>query len=275
MASKLNFPPSDIFNCDHIECDEYGFCYGCGELITSSMQCCINDSDGLTFYSKISPSADYSNVNNLTSVPEEVKERALEILKSEGGSIREKTHRQEMYAAVYRASLEFLRKGKVNPLYPLDPEEIAKELGLTKKEINTILLSISRTVKNRKSIGICDNIQADAMIISPLHYIPKICRDNGLMEYYEQINELTKKILNLDVQQKILSQKPKNIATAIVKMFIINERLSVPNFTKSSIVRSNISKIHEIISPRLNEKEHADIIALFRQNSPSLPARNG
>lgn len=249
-------------NCPHIDTNEYGQCYQCGMYITCTNDVMKVDGENISSYVVLQSTVSYEEIKNLTCISEELKALALDILQEYGkGSTRESIHRQEMFAAIYNAFVQKISKGEV---IPFDPQEVAHELGLSTREYNSATRSLTGIAKEEKLLKLCKNMDSCNFAISPMIYIEDLCEKNKLSNHRDKICDLMRKILIIDRdynQRRLLSRKPKNVALALLKMYITStpnviypHKFSTFNKISDNVLKTEIAKIKEAIGKSCNSE---------------------
>jgi hypothetical protein len=245
-------------------------CYQCGLYIASLNDCAKVDSENISSYVVLPSAINYDAIRNLTCVPDNVKEAALKTLAEHKGSSRESIHRQEMFAAVYHACLQRLIEGEA---IPIDPRRISEDLGLSIKEFNSVLRSLAEITKEDRSLRLCRTMEAVNFAIHPSVYIGEACQKNGLEKNQTEITELLNKIIEIDVKynyQRLLARKPKNIALAVIKMYLYSDRsLAMPhsfasfNGISDNVLKTEIEKIKKAIMKAIEKSPDSKALAKY------------
>lgn len=222
------------YDCAHSYINSSGYCQDCGIYL----ECLKMEGNYTGFHSKNTINVDYNEILNL-SIPDDIKERAHEIATTYGTrSSRSTHHKQEIFAAVYRAFLEKLRQGKCN--YPLSPKELAATIGLKQKEINSVMKMINGV--SNKHFPICDGMEPVIIILSPSQFLEKLCNNNGLESHLIKIQNFASTILRKDTEKYILEQDPEKMALAIIKVYLDMCEIPIPKLGLKNGVSEGILK---------------------------------
>lgn len=175
-----------------------------------------------------------SILDNLINIPKDVIRKARQNIckKQDETGKKVRNDPKNTFIIIYEALLDC---GYNN----FNPQIIAKQLSLSRKEINWCLKIISKT-SLVPSVHEEVNKNISIVIISPKAYIPKIAENNGITEYIEELNTLTENIL----QQKdiLYSSRPEYIACAIVKKFCDCKGMYIKSFSKLNKISDNALK---------------------------------
>ena len=228
----------DFEKCLHETIFE-GICTECGLEIEGT------HIDMTSSYSEYHSHTDSANIqpfeNDLKnlSIPDEIKHLVVKLaLSCPKETHRMGVRRQQLFSYIY---LAYLQLG-----YNFDPDLVIDELKMSKREINMALRIISGTSSSEISLpaGEIDGefISAPIVVISPMIYVEDICKNNGLEEKKDEIISHSKKILSKD---KILYEfNPKHIAIALVKHYLLANKVNIPKFAKNNGISESILKQH-------------------------------
>lgn len=233
-----------IMSCDHVKGDD-NYCMKCGFEISS--------------YINFTSSGDFSNhhVHRATktftfetelkelNLPDEIKSEII-MLSNLSDTITRKSPRKRILYAL--ACTAYLSKN-----IDFDPSILAKEFGLTQKDMSEALQLISGI--DQKPFSNRDRIIIPMVIISPCQYLEGILKD--LKIFYPDINidpEDLKNKLNivLEKDKLLLEENPKNVAISMVKYYLESHSMKVTKFNTnfnitSPILKKNIEKIKNVL----------------------------
>ena len=226
---------------------EDGFCTECGiEFTDSKIDMSSSYSEYHSYVDGNSPLPFEADLKNL-SIPEEVKNTVISL----ASSCPRETHRmgvrrQQLFAYIYIA---YLQLG-----YKFDPDKIKEKLNMNQREVNMALRIISGTSSlNIPVSGSADlaPLSAPIVVISPLIYLEDICKNNNIEESYEEIQKISKVIL--EKNKLLLEYNPKHIAVAMVRYYLNLNKINIPKFAKLNGISDSILKQHlnRIISMNL------------------------
>ena len=175
-----------------------------------------------------------SILDNLTDIPNDVLIKARQNISRKQNEIGKKIRNdaKNTFIQVYEAYLERGYKD-------FNPQILAKQLNLSRKEINWCLKITSRT-SLIPSVHEEVNKYISIVIISPLAYLDKLCKTNNMEEYTEEIKLLSKEILE---QKDILySSRPEYVACGIIKKFADAKNINTKSFSKINKISDNALK---------------------------------
>lgn len=175
----------------------------------------------------------YSIIDQLEGIPLDViklaKRNIIKKQNETGKKVR--NDKKQTFIQVYEAMVE---SGCT-----LDPSTITKQLGLGKKETNWCIREITKT-SLIPSIHEEVNKQISIVILSPLGYIPKLCKNNSIEAHEEKLTKLTKEIL--DKKDILFSLKPEYVACGIVKKYCMKEGINIKSFSRKNNISDNALK---------------------------------
>lgn len=209
-------------DCKHVFISNHGggvVCDKCGLMAEEQLEYGYEQTGS---YSSMSGSKT-SVLDNLESVPEEVKIIARSSMIKKGEFFVKKVRNdakntfKEVYVAYQKTKIKF------------DPNELAEELGLSRKEINCCLKSLSGTSLTPSMHD--DEEHFSMAILHPASTIHKICIKNGLEEHSDKITELTREIVS---RKQLYSAKPHHIGCAIVKKYCEAKGIPLKSFGKKN-----------------------------------------
>jgi hypothetical protein len=231
MYKNISSAKMDISKCDHEFVQHQGktVCLKCDLIAESQLEQGYDHSRGYA----IGSSSKTSVLDKIQGVPEEVKTvaRANMIRKGEYfvKKVRDdkKNTFKELYVAYQKLGIRF------------DPSMLTDKLGLSRKDVNCCLKSLSGT-SLVPSIHDDGENYCSIVFIHPANLIEERCTANGIKEYAPEIKELTRKILD---QKKILIQSnPSHVACAIIKRYCDSNRIPLKNFGKNNGLSDNALK---------------------------------
>jgi hypothetical protein len=172
------------------------------------------------------------------NIPQDVKILVLKL----ASTCPKETHRmgvrrQQIFSYIYLAYLQLGIK--------FDPEKLREEMKMTQREVNMALRIISGTSSVEIPLPTNDDddpMSAPVVVISPLVYLEEICKNNGMESDYDEINDMSKTIL--DKNKILLEFNPKHIAISLVKHFMTLNNINIPKFAKNNGISDSILKQH-------------------------------
>jgi len=184
------------------------------------------------------------------NIPEEVKISAIAI----ANSSEQKTHRnairrEQIFAYVYYA---FLQSG-----IAFNPNDVAKELGLDKQQINKAVQMSSGTSNVKIPLPIQNGIQmtSPVVVISAKTYIQSICVLNNIQEDFSAIYNIAETLLDNDSDEAsfVAEQNPAHVAVAIVKLYLDSKGRKITQFAKTNkisdlVLKTRLNELKEVVS---------------------------
>lgn len=219
----------DIENCTHENIEE-GSCICCGLIIEQEY----------SFSNEFSKNYSKMNINKqslletIEGVPSKVLDRVKQNIYNKqnisGKKIRNDA--KNTFIELYNAHLEMKEIFK--------PNELAKQLKLSRKDINWCLKVSSGTSLSRNTEEDEDKKYASIVIISPVSFIESICKNNNIEEHKFELKRITREILN---QKDILfSSKPEYVSYAIIKKYVETHGITLKGFNKKNNISDNALK---------------------------------
>ena len=179
-----------------------------------------------------------SVLDAVEGVPEDIKSLARSNMIKKGENFVKKVRddKKNTFKEIY---LAYQEKRAKDPSVIFDPQNVATELCLSRKDISCCLKSLSGT-SLKPSIHDDGTRNCSIIIIPPVDYIEGLCQKNGLSKYIQELEELTIYILR---KKKILwSSKPKHVACAIIKKFCDKNGIPAKSFGKMNNLADNALK---------------------------------
>ena len=219
----------DIEDCTH-EVIEDGACTYCGLML----------SDTYTYSNEFSKN--YSKMNSgkqsllelVEGVPLKVLDRVKENIQKKqdltGKKIRNDA--KNTFIELYNAYLELGIMFK--------PNDLAKQLNLSRKDINWCLKVSSGTSLSKNVNDDDDKKYASIVIISPVSFISSICKRNNLENHKDELKKITRDIL--DKKDILFSSKPEYVSYAIVRQYVEKHGITLKSFSKKNKISDNALK---------------------------------
>lgn len=215
-----------MYECQHEFMNN--ICIHCNLVIEKFFE---NNQEDRTY---IRDSNKYNIIDQLEGIPPEVihlaKQNIIRKQKETGKKVR--NDKKNTFIQIYEAYVDSENKD-------LNPHHIAKQLQLSRKEINWCLKIISQT-SLVPSVHEEVNKHISIVIISPIAYIKKICYTNDLKEHEETLTTLVKYILK--EKDILFSSRPEYVACAIVKKFCEAKNISIKSYSKKNKISDNALK---------------------------------
>lgn len=217
---------SEYQECEHsfsADFDGKTVCSKCGLIMEDQLEYGFEQSGS---YSNTSGSKT-SVLDAVNGVPEEVKIVARANMNRKGEFFIKKVRDdkkntfKEIYVAYQKMKIKF------------DPNALAEELGLGRKEINCCLKSLSGTSLTPSIHD--DEEHCSIAILHPADTIRDLCVRNGLDEYIEEFTQITREIV--DRKDNLYSCKPHHIGCVIIKKCCEKKGIPLKSFGK----RNNLS----------------------------------
>lgn len=220
-------------NCQHSFRDN--ICEHCGLLIENIFDNKKEDPSHLRSLDNKT-----SILDNLVDIPADVLLKVRQNISRKQNETGKKVRNdcKNTFIQVYEAYIECGYKS-------FDPHLLAKQLKLSRKEINWCLKVTSRTALI-PSVHEEVNKHISIVIMSPLAYVDTVCERNNLNHFNEDIKDITKHILQ---ERDILySARPEYVTCAIVKKFCDSHNINTKSFSKTNNISDNAIKkiIHDI-----------------------------
>jgi len=174
-----------------------------------------------------------SVLDKVRGIPEKVKNHARTKIIKKGEFFTKKVRddKKNTFKEIYFSYQELGIK--------FDPTHLATELGLSRKDVNYCLKSLSGT-SLVPSIHDDDQNLCSVVILHPADYIPVLCKKNNLENYTVELLKLTKDIV--ERKDILLTSKPKHIACAIIKKFCEKENIPSKSFGRNNVLSDNALK---------------------------------
>jgi hypothetical protein len=175
-----------------------------------------------------------SILDNLTDIPSDVMMKVRQNISRKQSETGKKVRNdcKNTFIQMYEAYIECGYKD-------FNPHLLAKQLSLSRKEINWCLKITSRT-SLVPSVHEEVNKYISIVIMSPLAYLDTICERNNLGKYLEEIKVLSEHIIK---EKDILySSRPEYVAASIVKKFCENRNINTKGFSKTNNISDNALK---------------------------------
>ena len=183
----------------------------------------------------------YSIIDQLEGIPPEVIKLAkTNIIRKQNETGRKiRNDKKQTFIQVYEAIVEL----RLN----IDPNIVTKQLGLGKKETNWCIKEVTQT-SLIPSVHEEVNKQISIVILTPIAYIPDLCKNNNILEYKDKLIKITKDIL--DKKDILYSSKPEYVACGIVKKFCMKEKekggekdkINIKSFSRKNNISDNALK---------------------------------
>jgi hypothetical protein len=216
----------DYRKCDH---DFYNnICRNCGLVIEIFFED-LKDGKNIN-----SPNPKTSILDELTGIPPDIIAKVRQNISKKQNSTGKKARndRKTVFFLLYEAFLQ-----KECPDF--DPDHIAKQLNLKKKEINCCLRSFSQTsLVPHVHEGVTES--RSIVIINPVAHVKNRCKLNGIEEYEDEIRAITKNII--EKKDILLSSRPVYVICAIIKKFCESKKINIKGFGKHNDISDNALK---------------------------------
>ena len=214
-------------NCQHHFTDN--ICDHCGLLIEKFFD---NKKEYPNQYKNLDNKT--SILDNLTDIPDDVMLKVRQNISRKQTETGKKVRNdcKNTFIQMYEAYIECGYKD-------FNPHRLAKQLSLSRKEINWCLKITSRT-SLVPSVHEEVNKYISIVIMSPLAYLENICERNQLEKYLEEIKVLSEHIMK---EKDILySARPEYVTAGIVKKFCDVHNINTKGFSKINNISDNALK---------------------------------
>jgi len=214
-------------NCQHFF--RNNVCEHCGMIIERTYE---NKKEFPTQYKYANNKT--SILDSLTNIPFDVINRVRRNISHKENETGKKVRNdsKNTFIQVYEAYIECGYKN-------FKPQQLAKTLGLTRKEVNWCLKITSRTALI-PSVHEEVNKYISIVIMSPIAHIKEICERNNILDYEENITELAKTIL--EGKDILYSSRPEYVACGIIKKYCDKNNINTKSFTKVNNISDNAIK---------------------------------
>lgn len=219
----------DIEDCIHEEIED-GACITCGLIM------------GIEYTYSNEFSKNYSKINsNKQSLIETIEGIHPDVITKVKENIKKK---QQLTGKKIRNDCKNtfieLYNGYLETGITFKPNELAKKLNLSRKDINWCLKVSSGTSLSRNFNEDEDKKYASIVIISPVSFIESICKNNDMLGHKDELKRVTRDIL--DQKDILFSSKPEYVSFAIVKKYAELNGLNVKSFSKKNKISDNALK---------------------------------
>lgn len=208
--------------CEHVFVDNV--CQKCNLILENFFDKKFNNVQHVKDLTK------YNLIDQIVGVPDKIitiaKKNIIRKQNETGKKVR--NDKKQTFIQIYEAIIE----SGIN----FDPNIITRQLGLGKKEINWCIKEVSQT-------SLIPSAHEEAsqpifiVIVSPVVYIPEICKKVGLEEDIEKLTLLTETIM--EKKDILYSFKPNYIACGIVKSYCNKNNIQIKSFSKKNNISDN------------------------------------
>lgn len=227
--------------CSHLEIED-GVCQKCG------VETSIN---GMYFDTSSDINGNYCHKNNKIFtyetdlsklfLPDDVKIEVIKLCDITNSITRQSPRIRTLFALIYVAYL------KLN--LPLNPQELAKLVGLSPEDYNEALKLVSGL--NSSGISYSSNITIPIVILSPLNYLKDVLANLSVhypkvtFDYNEHYN-----LLELAIKKRpiLLESKPMSICVGLIKYLLDKKNIKLSKFHEkvsisASVIKNSVKEI--------------------------------